>query len=126
MTRGQTVTTVLVTLIAAIALVAVTYINKDVAIKNAETAAEINAQTEIERTKIQEAESTARTKEWMNFVPWYEGGENKEVTKQVTSVTLSYRKETCGQNRVNSENPKRCFTTQTVSASKADTHVWEP
>jgi hypothetical protein len=92
MTRGQTIATVLVVLIVAAACVGVAYINKDIAIKNAEvtaevavknaeTAAQINAQTEIERTKITEAEATQRTKERMNWIPWYEGGENKEVPK---------------------------------------------
>lgn len=81
MTRGQTIATVLVVLIVAVALVAVTVINKDVAIKNAEVAAEINAQTEIEKTKIAEEEATRRTKERMNVIPWYSGGENKEQAK---------------------------------------------
>jgi len=40
--------------------------------------AEINKQTEVEKTKASEAAATERTKERMNFVPWYSGGENKK------------------------------------------------
>jgi len=40
--------------------------------------AEINAQTEIERIKIEAERDLKRTKERMNWVPWYKGGENKD------------------------------------------------
>ncbi len=50
--------------------------------------AEINAQTVIEQTKIEKEvqleeakikaeKDLARTKERMNMIPWYKGGENK-------------------------------------------------
>jgi hypothetical protein len=47
------------------------WIMRDISIKNAEIAAEINAQTEIERIKIEEEEATKRTKERMKWNPWY-------------------------------------------------------
>ena len=39
--------------------------------------AQINAQTEVDKTKVSEEEATRRTKERMNIIPWYRGGENK-------------------------------------------------
>jgi hypothetical protein len=47
------------------------WIIRDISIKNAEIAAEINAQTEIQRIKIEEEEATKRTKERMKWNPWY-------------------------------------------------------
>jgi len=49
-----------------------------VEMKKFEKESEINAQTVIEQTKIQQDAEVQRTKERMNLVPWYKGGENKE------------------------------------------------
>lgn len=57
MTKTQTFAAVVVVLIVAAAFVGVAYIQKDVAVKNAEIAAEINAQSEIQKTKIEEEEA---------------------------------------------------------------------
>jgi len=38
---------------------------------------QINAQTAIEQTQIKEKAKVERTKERMNWIPWYKGGENK-------------------------------------------------
>lgn len=78
MSKGQTIAVVLVVLIVAVAFVGVAYIQKDVAVKNAEIAAEINAQSEIQKTKIEEEEATKRTKERMGLIPWYSKEEGKE------------------------------------------------
>lgn len=78
MTKTQTFAAVVVVLIVAAAFVGVAYIQKDVAVKNAEIAAEINAQTEIQKTKIEEEEATKRTKERMGLIPWYSKEKGKE------------------------------------------------
>ena len=46
--------------------------------KSYETQARINAQTEVEKTIIEQDKKTERAKEYMNMFPWYKGGENKE------------------------------------------------
>lgn len=52
-------------------------IEAEVRAKQIETEAKINAQTEVERVQIEQKAATERTREWMNFIPWYKGGENK-------------------------------------------------
>lgn len=52
-------------------------IEAEVRAKQIETEAKINAQTEVERVLIEQKAATERTREWMNFIPWYKGGENK-------------------------------------------------
>lgn len=42
-----------------------------------ETDAKINAQSQVEKTKIEQEAESQRTKERMNAIPWYKGGENK-------------------------------------------------
>jgi hypothetical protein len=42
-----------------------------------EAEAKINAQTEVQKTEIEQKAATERTREWMNFIPWYKGGQNK-------------------------------------------------
>lgn len=62
-------------------------------VKSYEKEAEINAQTAIEQTKIEKEvelekadieakKAIARTKERMNWVPWYKGGENKDEDQE--------------------------------------------
>lgn len=43
-----------------------------------QSAIKVNAQTEIERTRIQEDAKLERTRERMNVIPWYKGGSNKD------------------------------------------------
>lgn len=52
-------------------------IDAEVRAKQIETEAKINAQAEVERVQIEQKAATERTREWMNFIPWYKGGENK-------------------------------------------------
>lgn len=53
-------------------------IQAEVSLKAQETQAKINAQTQVEKTKLEEAAATQRTQERMNLIPWYKGGENKK------------------------------------------------
>jgi hypothetical protein len=52
------------------------YQQTQVELKKAEIAAKINAQTEIDRIKIEEQEATKRTRERMQLIPWYSGDES--------------------------------------------------
>lgn len=62
----------LVAYIAAIvAVVTVALIIGNTALKMHKIDAEINAQTEVERTQIEEEQHTNRTKERLNWIPWY-------------------------------------------------------
>lgn len=71
MTKNQMIFGSFTVFVVAVIAITIAVISKDIAIKNAETQAEINAQTEIERVKIEETEATKRTKERMNWLPWY-------------------------------------------------------
>jgi cell division protein FtsL len=66
---------VIVAIVAAVAGYAV-YAQTQVDMKRAEIEAKINAQTEIDRIKIEEAEATKRTRERMQMIPWYSGKES--------------------------------------------------
>ena len=60
---------VAVVLIACVAVVSVIRYQRQ---------AEINAQTQIERTRLEQAGKLERTRKRMNAIPWYKGGENKD------------------------------------------------
>lgn len=62
--------------IAAAVIAYACYQQTQVELKKAEIAAKINAQTEIDRIKIEEAEATKRTRERMQLIPWYSGKES--------------------------------------------------
>jgi len=49
-----------------------------VSIKRFEKEAEINAQTEVEKTKIEQEANVQRTRERMHWLPWYKDEENKQ------------------------------------------------
>ena len=51
-----------------------------VCIERYKYASKINAQTEIERTRIEQEAKLERTRERMNWIPWYKGGSNKDET----------------------------------------------
>jgi hypothetical protein len=52
-----------------------------VRINSHEKQAEINRQIAIEQTKIEAAANLERTRERMNAIPWYKGGQNKKAPK---------------------------------------------
>jgi len=72
---------VIAAMVAAVVGYAV-YAQTQVEMNRAEVEAKINAQTEIDRIKIEEAEATKRTRERMQLIPWYSGKES--ITPEVS------------------------------------------
>lgn len=68
--------------IAGLTIVIVAGIAGYVAIQNHKIDAEINAQTVIEQTEIEEKAATQRTRERMHWLPWYGDDENTEITNE--------------------------------------------
>ena len=82
MTKRQLIATTII----AISIVVLSIIFTVASIRNHQIDAEINAQSEIDATKIKEAAKLERTRERMNWVPWYDG-----VKKEIRSGMIPIR-----------------------------------
>lgn len=60
-----------------VALVIIVWIKSQQGLEQYKIDAQINQQTEVERTKIEEEAATQRTRERMHWLPWYDDEENK-------------------------------------------------
>lgn len=82
MTRNQLVFGLAIS--AAVVTIACVWSNtqKEIELKKAEVEAQINAQTEIERIKIEEEQATVRTKERMKWNPWYLDSDSNEEKEE--------------------------------------------
>ncbi len=66
---------------ALLVVVGIAAIIGTVAINRHNTDAKIKADAAIEQTRIEQEAKLERTRERMNAVPWYKGGENKEAAE---------------------------------------------
>lgn len=64
-------------LTAIAAVVAIVWVISQQNLEKYKIDAQINQQTEVERTKIEEEAATQRTRERMHWLPWYDDEENK-------------------------------------------------